>query len=125
MIPKFLRPERVPVVSIAIVPPVSDVERTIEETQRTAFHTFLTHPATGPTLDAMLADNAKVDAKLTLVPAPICPWCPEFDPANQPDGLSHGICADCADRFAREDEDRDEDRGSRCGPGCGWCGGCS
>ena len=130
MIPKFLQPERVLFASLEIVrakiaahapTPVSDVERTIEETQRDAFHTFLTDPATGPKLDAALADNATVDAKLKLAPAPLCHWCPDFNLSTQEPGMSHGICADCADRLAREDEDA----GSRCSARCGWCGGCS
>lgn len=122
MIPKFLRPERVPYASIEIVPaPVLAVERTIEDAERDAFHTFLTDPTTGPKLDALLADNAAVDAQLALVPPLICAWCPDFNPATQPAGQSHGMCRDCADRFAREAEDV----GSRCSARCGWCGGCS
>jgi hypothetical protein len=90
MLPKFLQPETWPYASVEVIPAVSNVERTIEEAQRDAFHTFLTDPATGPKLDAMLADNAAVDAALV------------------------------DDR-----DDRDEDCGSQCGAGCGYCGRCS
>ncbi len=61
MIPRFLRPEVFPYASVEIIPAVSVVERTIEETERTRFHRFLTDPATGPKLDQLLAEAAAVD----------------------------------------------------------------
>lgn len=84
MLPKFLRPEILPYASVEVIPAT-----------RADFHTFITNPATGPTLDAMLADNAAVDAAL----------------AEQ--------------RDADDPDDRDEDRGATCGSNCGYCGGCS
>lgn len=48
----------------AEAPTVSAVERTIEETQRASFHRFLVDPATGPLLDAMLADTHATDAAI-------------------------------------------------------------
>jgi hypothetical protein len=50
MIPKFLQPEVLPYASIEIV--------------RARFRSFLTDPATGPRLDAMLADNRATDAAI-------------------------------------------------------------
>lgn len=44
--------------------PVSQVEQTIEDAERARFHTFITDPATGPLLDAMLADNDATDAAI-------------------------------------------------------------
>lgn len=80
-------------------PPVSTVERTIEEAQRRAWHRFLVNPATGPKLDALLADHTLVDMQNCISDAAI---------------------------EAERDEDRgDEDRGSQCGAACGYCGGCS
>jgi len=35
-----------------------------ERTDRTRFRALLTDPTTGPRLDAMLADNARIDAQL-------------------------------------------------------------
>ena len=52
---------------------------------RRGFHALLTDPATGPKLDAALAECAAIDAR----------------------------------------ELEDEDRGSTCGAGCGYCGACS
>lgn len=108
MIPKFLRPEVLSYASVEIV--------------RAEFHTFLTAPATSAKLDAMLADNAKVDADLVL-----CPWCPAFTPTDpRHAGLSHAMCTACVARFEEDDrDDRDEDRGSTCGAACGFCGACS
>jgi len=37
------------------------------EAARASFHAFLTDPATGPQLDALLADNARIDAALAAV----------------------------------------------------------
>lgn len=87
MLPSFLRPERVPYASITIV----------RETPRVEFHALITHPATGPRLDKMLADNERLDDELQ------------------------------AERDAEDERDRwDMDNaGSSCGAGCGYCGRCS
>jgi len=87
-------------------------------------------------LRARLTDSAP--PALTLVPAPVCAWCPDFNPANQPAGISHGICQACSDRLAEAealadaderladaDDDRDDDAGARCTAACGFCGRCS
>jgi hypothetical protein len=53
---------------------------------RASFHAFLTDPATGPTLDALLADNARIDAvladvvvELEIVQVPDAPLVPVVD----------------------------------------------
>ena len=39
--------------------------------------------------------------------APICAWCPDFDPkAPQQGGRSHGICRTCANRMIAEAAER-------------------
>lgn len=100
MIPKFLRPEVVVWASIEIV-------------------------------TARLTDSQPPPPPLAV----ICAWCPAFDPTTQAPGLSHGICPTCTARLEaeldareaqeREDRERDECRGARCGTACGFCGGCS
>jgi hypothetical protein len=112
MLPKVLQAEVVPYAAVEIVrAPVTAVERTIEETQRAAFHQFLTDPATGPRLKAMVADNAATDKALA------CPWCPDFDPTTSA-RESHAMCADCRAEF------NDADRGAACSANCGHCGRC-
>lgn len=88
MIPSFLRPERLPFASVEIVP----------ETHDEAFRRWLASPQTTATLDAMLADNARVDAEQ--------------------------LEADIADS-AREQLEDDSHPGEACSPRCGYCGGCS
>lgn len=63
---------------------------------RAAFHALMTDPATGPRLDAMLADNAATDAAL--------------------------LAAADAELEAEWEADR---LGDACGPACGYCGRCS
>lgn len=67
----------------------------------------------------------------------VCAWCPEFNPADQPAGVSHGLCVACAERLAlaeqlADDDERERERlwreeecGSTCSAACGYCGGCS
>lgn len=81
MLPKFLRPEILPYASVEVIPAT-----------RADFHAFITNPSTGPTLDAMLADNAAVDAAIAEQ---------ERDPDDR-------------------DEDRGSACGSNCGY-CGGC----
>lgn len=110
MLPKFLQSEILPYTSVTIVR--ADVD---------AFHTFLTAPSTSAKLDAMLAENAALDAALVT-----CPWCPAFNPADERHaGLSHGICSACAGQLDAHDDRGDEDRGSTCNAACGFCGACS
>jgi hypothetical protein len=67
---------------------------------RLAFHARLAHPATGPRLDAALADAARIDAEQ--------------------------LAADiAAHEYARQLEDEDAFAGQACGPNCGFCGRCS
>lgn len=96
--PAFLQPEVFPYASVEIIPaPVSRVERTIEETERAHFHALITHPTTGARLDALLADNRRIDAEMAAALA-----------------------------IERADEDApDADRGSTCSAACGFCGACS
>lgn len=89
MVPKFLRPEVFPIREIEIV--------------RARFHTFITDPATGPTLDAMLEDNAATDAAIAARDAAIE-----------------------AEREERAYLDASDERaGETCGRACGYCGRCS
>lgn len=114
-----LAPEVFPYTSIEIIPAA---EQTIEETQRASFRQFLADPATGPKLDAMLADNASVDAQLVTV----CAWCtPRAELDALGPGVSHGMCPACVETFEADDRGMDDDRGSRCSSACGYCGGCS
>lgn len=51
-------------------------------------------------------------ASMAIVPAPpavICAWCPDFNPATQPPGLSHGICPTCAAQLLAAERLADED----------------
>jgi len=114
-----LAPEVVPYASVTIIPAV---EQTIEETQRASFRAFLADPATGPKLDAAIAENAAVDAQL----ATVCAWCtPRAELEKLGPGISHGMCPACAEKFEADDAELYEDRGSRCSAACGFCGACS
>jgi len=117
-----LAPEVFPYASVTVIPAVAHVEQTIEETQRASFRAFLTDPATGPKLDAAIADNAAVDAQL----ATVCAWCtPRAELEAMGPGISHGMCPACVERFEADDRGMDDDRGSRCSASCGFCGACS
>jgi hypothetical protein len=63
-VPAFLRPEAVGYASVEIIPAPVDVPAELPGPSSLAFHRFLADPSTGPRLDAMLADNARIDAQL-------------------------------------------------------------
>lgn len=67
---------------------------------RRGFHRVLVDPATGPRLDAMLKDCARIDAEQLA--------------ADQ-----------AAHEYAQQLEDEDAFAGQACGPNCGFCGRCS
>jgi hypothetical protein len=97
-IPSFLRPEVVPYTSVEIIPaPAAPAPVHLADEGGPSWLAFLAAPTTGALLDAMLADNARVDAEL----------------------------ADAAILHEREHDHGDEAYGSACGAGCGYCGMCS